>query len=377
MDRLNYTLNSNNLQQIKQKIREFKRKACYLINKYNIILRKRVVKDVSILVQACILYMIHELSFQRLSDEMALNYKVSMSDNAWKKQITKIAPIFYEVMMTYLNEKTKKTKEKDIFGYQSYAVDATDITLCGKGTVLRAHTEYDLSNAGSFNANIQDLSVGESVKLHNIKPNSLYFADRAYGKTSQMEYMIEKNSEFVFRFSPSQVRMFKDVNCTKKLDFKSVLNEEKTTSMMCYFKGKHEIQKVRIIISPIPKDKVDNAVIRAKKQSIKKQNKPTENTLIYAKWLFLATSLPKNIRAKEIVGAYSKRWQIELHFKRSKSLLRFHKLRNCSPKYAFAITQIWLSVTAFVYILFNEIPLCKSLEISTFNAFSLFSIMLS
>ena len=331
MDKLNYTLKGTEIQEIKQKIRAIKRQVTKQIEKVNILRRKRIVKKHSTLVQAAILYIVEKLSFQRLSDVMAAKYGISMSDTAWKKQITKIAPVFYDVMMTYLNHKSKESESNTVLGYSSYAIDATDISLEGKtGTVLRAHTVYSLSKKAYFKAHIADIHTGESVKLHTVKSNNLYFADRAYGRTPQMEYMLANNAEFVFRFSPSQVKLFKDFDCTEKVNFKSYLSNNDTTSICCFFRGKKDVYKVRVIISPIPKEKAENAAVKAKKKSVKKQNKLSEDTLIYAKWLFLATSLSNSIPTEHIVSAYRKRWQIELHFKRSKSLLRFHRLRHCS-----------------------------------------------
>lgn len=379
MDKLNYTLKGEEIQEIKQKIRVIKRQVTKLIEKANILRRKRIVKKHSTLVQAAILYIVEKLSFQRLSDVMATKYGISMSDTVWKKQITKIAPAFYEVMMTYLSRKNKGTESNNILGYSSYAIDATDISLEGKkGTILRAHTAYSLSKKAYFRAHIADIHTGESVKLHNVKANTLYFADRAYGKTPQMEYMFVNNAEFVFRFSPSQVKFFKDTDCTEKIDFKLYLSNSDTAfSIDCFFKGKKSVYKIRVIISPIPKEKAENAAIKVKKKSAKRQNKLSQNTLIYAKWLFLATSLPDMISPEQIVSAYRKRWQIELHFKRSKSLLRFNRLRHCSYNYALAIVSIWLAVTAFVYSLFDSLFSQISIDISTFNAFSLLAFFIS
>ncbi len=379
MDKLNYTLKGEEIQEIKQRIREIKRQVAKLMAKTNILRRKRIVKNYSSLVQAAILYIVENMSFQRISDVMAAKYGISMSDTAWKKQITKIAPVFYEVVMTYLSGKSKEAESNNILGYPSYAIDATDISIEGqKGTALRAHTVYDLSTNAYFKAHIADIHTGESVKLHDVKVNNLYFADRAYGRTPQMEYMLAHGSEFVFRFSPSQVKLFKDINCTEKIDLKSYLSDSETTySIDCFFKGKKSVLKIRVVISPIPKDKAENAAIKAKKKSVKGQNKLSESTLIYAKWLFLATSLPDVILSEEIVSAYKKRWQIELHFKRSKSLLRFHRLRRCSYNYAFSVASIWLAVTALVYLIFNSVFSHFCLDISTFNAFSLLAFLIS
>ncbi len=379
MDKLNYTLKIEEIQEVKKKIGIIKRQVTKRLEKTGILHRKRIVKKPSTLVQAAVLYIVEKLSFQRLSDIMAVKYGISMSDTAWKKQITKIAPVFYEVMMTYLSRENKNTESTDILGYPSYAIDATDITLEGKkGTVLRAHTVYDLSKKACFNAHIANIHTGESVKLHNIKANNLYFADRAYGRTPQMEHMLENNAEFVFRFSPSQVKLFKNPGCTDKIDFKRYLSDSNTVaSIDCFFKRKKKVYKIRVIISPIPEDKAEIAALKAKKKSARKQNKLNNDTLIYAKQLFLATSLSNSVPAEQIVSAYRERWQIELHFKRSKSLLSFHRLRRCSYDFAFSIVSIWLAVTAFVYSLFDALSSRNCIDISTFNAFSLLTFFIS
>lgn len=378
MDKLNYTLKIEEIQGIKEKIREIKRKIITAIKKSNILKRKRIIKKYSTLVQAAILYIVEKLSFQRLSDVMAAKYGVIMSDTAWKKQISKVAPVFYDVIIAYLN-KTSNNEKNKVLGYPSYAIDATDISYEGKkGTALRAHTEYDLSNNGHFNSHIADVHTGESVKLHNIKAHSLYFADRAYGRTQQMAYMFENQAEFIFRFSPSQIRLYKDADCTKKINFKEHFSDEgKIISMECFFKHKQVSKKIRVIIAPIPKEKIENVVKKVKRKSLKGQNRLSENTLIYAKWLFLATSLTNIFSSESIISAYRKRWQIELHFKRSKSLLRFHRLRKCSFNYAYSTVFIWLAVTGFAYILFNTLFSRISFDISTFNAFSLLVFLLA
>lgn len=82
MDKFNYILKVEEIQEIKQKIRNVKRRVITLIKKANVLRRKRIVTKYSTLVQAAILYIVEGLSFQRLSDVMAAKYGVSMSDTA-------------------------------------------------------------------------------------------------------------------------------------------------------------------------------------------------------------------------------------------------------------------------------------------------------
>lgn len=213
--------------------------------------------------------------------------------------------------MSHLERKSKSSDGNDVLGYQSYAIDATDISLSGKkGTILRAHTVYSLSKKAHFASRVADIHTSETVKLHFVKSGSLYSADRAYGKTPQMEYVMARGAEFVFRFSPSQVKLFKNSECTEKIDFRSYLKGDSVSSIHCFFKGKSGVRKIRSIISPIPDEKAKNAIAKAKRKSVKSQHKLSKDTLNYAKWLFLAMSSPDNFCTEDIISAYRERCRL-------------------------------------------------------------------
>ncbi len=71
----------------------------------------------------------------------------------------------------------------------------------------------------------------------------------------------------------------------------------------------------------------------------RKQTKPDERSMVAAEFLILATSLPQtDFPAPGVLAVYRLRWQIELAFKRLKSLLNIDKLRTRTV----AGTRCWL-----------------------------------
>lgn len=373
MDKLDYTLKSEEIQELKGKINRIYQRICAQLRKNNILKRKRVVVKYTILAKATILYVTQNLSYQRLSDIMAIKYKVCMSDTAWKKQLNKSIPVFYTVVMKFLNTGKESESNEKILGYSSvYAIDATDITLQGgKGSFLRVNTKYRISGKPKFEAVIKDIHTGESTKLFDIEPKSLYIADRAYGKTPQMGYILSSGADFVFRVSPSQVCLYSDRECRTKLDLKEYLtSSDILLSLNCFFKAGGNVYPLRIIASPLPARERNRAVVKVKKKAVKKQRRLQSSTILYAGWLFIASSLPAAITDEDIIFSYRKRWQIELHFKRSKSLLRFHSLRRCGTVYAYNIVMAWVAVSALVYSLFAVCYDFFSFDISEFNLFS-------
>lgn len=387
MNKLNYTLQEQEIQEIQRKYKEIKKEILKEFEKQKILKRKRVLKSYSVLLKAVFWYIIKELSFQRISDRMASSkYRICMSDNAWRKQINKAAHIFFSVAMQYLDKKHKsssKKKPKTLFGFSEIcALDATCIAIEGKPTdVFRLHTNYSFSKHIPYEVSIKDVHSFETVKHYDIDSKTLYLADRAYGRTNQFSYIIDHNANFIFRMSPSNVRLYSDEQCKNKIDFRKLVRK-KTYSVLCYFKekGDNGIEKtyaIRVIMSPIPDDKYEKTEKRIRTKSRENKRKISESSLALSKWLFLATTLPMKVKSKDILNAYRKRWQIELFFKRSKSLLHFHKLKRSSEKYMKSILYLWFAAAAFISILAADISDSLHFTISDFYSFDIASSLFS
>jgi IS4 transposase len=83
---------------------------------------------------------------------------------------------------------------------------------------------------------------------------------------------------------------------------------------------------LRLIIMPLPADKTAVNCKKLKRRASKHQDKLDPRSLIAAGFMVLVTSLPADIPAEEICAAYRLRWQIELAFKRLKSLIHIDRL---------------------------------------------------
>ena len=148
------------------------------LRSFNLIKRKRIIKDYSTLIQAVFLFITQGLSFQRLSDIMAYKYQIVMSDTAWRKQILKIAPVFLDVAKQCLEENTKSNTKQHY-----YALDATNLSINGnKSEYIRIHTQYDINYCCMKYAFITDNHTSESTFHFPIEEGAVYFADRAYAK---------------------------------------------------------------------------------------------------------------------------------------------------------------------------------------------------
>lgn len=371
MDKQNYTLREFEIQVLKKNFSLLKAKLSKELED-RILKRKRVLKSLDLLMKAIFLLLTEQLSFQRLSDRMASLYGVVMSDTAWRKQILKAAPILAEWVLAQQGIEKSKNSSDTVLGCTSvYAVDATDLPVQGgDATSRRVHTVFSICERRCVYTDVTDRHGGESLTRFSLRRGALYFADRAYGRTPQLAYAMEQKAYVVTRIAPQHVAFYTAPDCREKISFSSLLNGE-TFSSAAYFKWNRKVYHVRLLGAKLPEEKRAAAEKRLRRKASRNQRRLSKDTLKYAGWVFLATTLPDTCSDAEILEAYRLRWQIELHFKRVKSLLNFHKLRRSCDVYKNGIVSLWLTVSFLISCVQLWILRLTEFSISDFNAFSL------
>lgn len=306
------------------------------LEKSGVIRRKRKLKSYGTLLRATWLFLIRQLSFRRLAHEMEVMYGVRMSANAWKKQLSKFAQPCWEAVQRLMSRKADSTHQ-----HQTIVMDATHFSMEGSNPqTFRVHTTLSLDPRLPDQFILTNCRVAESVRNFTLHPGCCYLADRAYGNASQMAYLIEQHADFIFRISPSRIKLFSDLECRQRIDYQTLLSET-AFSIRCFFTYRSRSYPIQLSGSMLPPEKQEAARQRANKISHRKQNKTRPQTLFYANWLLLASSLPQH--NDNVFEIYRQRWQIELFFKTAKSLLNFHKLRRCSLCWAKKLLLIWIA----------------------------------
>ena len=108
---------------------------------------------------------------------------------------------------------------------------------------------------------------------------------------------------------------------------------------------------IRLIAVPPPPDKAEINRTKLKRRASKHQDTLDPRSLLAAGFMVLVTSLPAAISADEVCAAYRLRWQIELAFKRMKSLLHIDRL----PTRTDAGSLSWLYAHLILVLLTEDI----------------------
>lgn len=331
MDKQNYTIKGITAQEIKREFSKIRNAIIRAVRDSGIIRRKRVIREAAVLVEAAYLYIVKKLSYQRLSDEMACRYGIRMSDTAWKKQLRKIADIFLDAVTQHMQKcltESSSATQQTLLNYQKvYAADATDVSQEGsQNIVMRIHTQLSLNNHAGVRMRITDNHTAENISLLPIEARSLYLADRAYGKARQLAHLADHQADFIIRITPNRLKLYTDKECRQRIDFSSLLSEPISSfSLHAFFRYGGHTYPVRVIGEKLPEEKQNDAEKRVRKKAAKNRCTLRESTILFSKWLIVVSSVADLVTDREILMAYCQRWQIELLFKRSKTLLGLKK----------------------------------------------------
>lgn len=90
---------------------------------------------------------------------------------------------------------------------------------------------------------------------------------------------------------------------------------------------------LRLVACPLPPEKAEKARRRARQNAEKKKHQVDERTLLAAGFVLLVSNLPLSAcSTQQVLALYRLRWQVELLFKRLKSLLVLDGLRAQDPE---------------------------------------------
>lgn len=225
--------------------------------------------------------------------------------------------------------------------YRVRAVDATVVCEPGStGTDWRVHFSLVLFGLNCDEFHLTGPRVGESFARFQISPGDLMMGDRAYGHMKGFRYVLDqgghflsrlKNKAFGLRDSSGRDRFLSELLTPLEV------GEVGHWPLIAYVKKQSELP-LRICAMRMSEEAAEEAIRRATKEQRKKQRVLDAETLALHRYVVLATSLPEAISAPQVLELYRARWQIELAFKRMKSIMGLGHL----PKEEENSAQAWL-----------------------------------
>jgi IS4 transposase len=141
--------------------------------------------------------------------------------------------------------------------------------------------------------------------------------DCGYARVRNFNDVLAAEADFITRVSWGSVKM---------LDAKG--ERINVVAMLTATMGMREVpvwingiaRPLRLVIEPLPPEAAERQRARRARKANKKSQKIDPRTLLTAGFVMLITSLPAKTGAAQVLARYRDRWQVEIGFKRMKTL---------------------------------------------------------
>ena len=242
--------------------------------------------------------------------------------------------------------------------FQVRAFDATTIKEPGKtGSLWRLHYSVCLPslNCDFFKlTETNGVGTGESLKQYPISKGEYILADRAYSTQSGIHYAHIQKAYVTIRLNTSTLPLY-DRDQGKFELFKAVKKLKKAGAFRSWLVTvKADNNKIDGRLCAIRKTQHAIALAQKKirREASKKRKTIKSETLEYAKYVIVFTTFPElQFSTADILEWYRIRWQVELVFKRFKSIAQVGHL----PKHDEESSKAWIYGKLLVALLVEKL----------------------
>lgn len=218
----------------------------------------------------------------------------------------------------------------------------------GKGAKWRVHFALDLLRGRCRQVEITTNREAESLARFSWHAGDIVIADRNFAKVRDIGHVRQCGADVIVRAKLCEpVLHDAEGERIAILSRLRLLPEQGVGDWRVWLGEGEQRVPMRLIAWKMPGKEADKARERLRKTAIKKQRQLRPETVEAAGYVFLLTTLME-ATAPQILALYRMRWQIELAFKRMKSLLGLGKLKKVDPVGARAWLQGKLLIACLI-----------------------------
>jgi Transposase DDE domain len=212
-------------------------------------------------------------------------------------------------------------------GYVFCACDAT--VVCGPGAIgtdARIHTQLRIADVSLTAVEVTDDTEGETFRRFTWQPGELAVGDRAYAATRGIEHVLDQGADVLVRYRLDGVTLLDSGSTVDVLGAVRHLKVGETLDLDVVAKLSCRQAPGRLIAYRLPDDAAERARKRLQRE---KEGKLSARQSEAAQYVLLFTTAARDrLDADRCLRGYRLRWQVELQFKRWKSLCGFDLLPN-------------------------------------------------
>jgi hypothetical protein len=233
------------------------------------------------------------------------------------------------------------------------AVEGTDIIEPGvSGSSWKLHYAIELPGLMCTHAEVTERSVGESLRRYPVSSGDLFTGDRGFCREGQIKHVRDNGGHVLLRWHSTSMPLYRPGG-RKVLDVLGWLRKKAGgdggAQIDVRTKGGMALRLCALAVDGRVAEREREKV----RESARKQGRPASaQSLELAGYIVLVTSLPaKEFGRERVFPLYRLRWQIELAFKRLKSLLDAGQV----PKTDTASARAWMQAKMLTCLLMEKL----------------------
>jgi hypothetical protein len=319
--------------------------------------RAREIKDAATLLRLALAYGGVGMSLRETCAWAEAGGIVSLTDPSLLERLCKAAPWLGDIVSALIAEQAKVPTRRWA-GYRLRALDGTSICEPGADrTTWRLHVGYDLATGQVDQLELTDVHGAENLQRLTYRPGDIVLGDRYYARPRDLRPVLDAGADFIVRTGWNSLRLLQANG--EPFDLFAALaaqTEQESEVQVRIHEGMAEASPkplmLRLVIRRKDPEQVEAEQKRLLKDARKRGKQSDPRSLEAAKYILLLTSLSADIfPPADILAIYRFRWQIELAFKRFKSLAGLDMLPAKNPELA----RAWIYARLIVAIIAEQI----------------------
>lgn len=300
------------------------------------LLRKREIKKAADLLRLVFAYAVCDWSLRLVGVWCATLQLAHLSDTAVLNRLRR-CPVWLGRIIALLLD-VHHLPLPQFPGVRVRMMDASVVSKPGSsGTDWVLHASLDLGHMCLDGLEVTDAHSGETMARYPPQANEIRVGDRGYAYARSMGPVLASESGLVVRINWQSVPLEHQEG--DKVDLiaflRSISPQQPVVEQNVWMQTPQGRFPLRLIVCMLPQEAADRARQRVREAYRRKGKTPDARTLFAAGFTMVVSNLaPEPWPAEQVLRLYRLRWQVELYFKRLKSLLHLDHLRAQDPQLA-------------------------------------------
>jgi hypothetical protein len=312
--------------------------------------RARQVKDAAALLRLALAFGACGMSLRETCAWAEAAGLASLANPSLIDRLCKAAPWLGDIVAALIAKQAKVPAGRWA-GYRLRALDATSICQPGADrTTWRLHVGYDLASGQVDHIELTDGRGAENLRRLKYQPGDIVLADRCYARPRDLRPVTQDGADFIVRTGWNSLRLlWADGSGFDLFAALAAQTKQQAEVTVRVDEGVDapEPLMLRLVIRRKSAEQAEAEQKRLLKEAKKRGKNPDPRSLEAAKYILLLTSLPAStFPTVDVLALYRFRWQLELAFKRMKSLAGLDELVAKKPELARA--WIYARLIAFL-----------------------------